>query len=106
MSFARNSGSSDDVKSSKSRNTQYMQFMSVLLFGTLIGSLLAASSSSAFAATSAATETLKLVVTPAASKLPANGETYPLMVQLQTVKDSRPIDAASDMKITLLTSDE
>lgn len=105
MSFARNSGSADN-RSTKSTSKRYMQLMSVLLLGTLIGSLLAVSSSSALAATSSATETFQLAVTPIASKLPADGEVYPLIIQLQTVKDSHPVDAPYDITIMLLTSDE
>ncbi|MGI0016955.1 MAG: hypothetical protein ACREBU_26330, partial [Nitrososphaera sp.] len=47
----------------------------------------------------------QLFVTPNASKLPADRNTYYAMIQLQVVGNENPIEAPVDMEITLISSD-
>jgi hypothetical protein len=105
MSFIRNNRTTKG-KSQGSIEKRYAQVIGVLLLGTLIGSMVSVSTTSAMAATSSSSETFKLAIIPLAPKLPADGNSYPIMIQLQTAKDSHPIEAPYDIAITLLTSDE
>ncbi|AIF82469.1 hypothetical protein NTE_00387 [Candidatus Nitrososphaera evergladensis SR1] len=87
----------------------------LLLLGMLATSLLSFSTNSALAATSSSSssslvgdssrDAFQLAVTPIAPKLPADGNDYLIMVQLQTAKDGKPREAPYDIDVTLLTSD-
>lgn len=86
----------------------------LLLLGMLASSLLLLSSFSTNFALAATTtgnndsnnrDAFQLAVTPIAPKLPADGGSYLIMVQLQTSKDGIPREAPYDVNVTLLTSD-
>jgi hypothetical protein len=78
----------------------------MIFFGFAVGLLLANPAINAHAATSKLLQdNFQLSVIPIASKLPADSKEYFVTVQLQTPKDSKPIEAPFDIPVTLLASD-
>lgn len=83
------------------------QILSVsLFFGSMLALLLASPVfSSQGAAGQTAQHEFQLSVIPVIPRLPADGNEYFVSVQLQTVKDSKPVQALHDTDISLSTSD-
>lgn len=81
------------------------KLLGLVILATFAASIAASPASPAFAQSTGQTE-YQLAVIQMASKLPADGGKYPIWIQLQTVKDSSPVQAPYDISVTLSTSDE
>jgi hypothetical protein len=80
--------------------------VALLIMAILVGSVAVSVAIPAFAQSTAAQGEFQLVVIPIASKIPADGGQYPVWIQLQTVKESAPVQAPYDLEIMLETSDD
>src|SRR5919202_4388862 len=81
-------------------------FATYILFGMLLLLPVALVNSQINAATGATNDTqFQFELTPIAPKIPADGGHYFAIIQLQTQNDGKPIEAQTDIDITLLSSD-
>ncbi|WP_415281147.1 hypothetical protein [Candidatus Nitrososphaera sp. FF02] len=85
---------------------KHLQSLSLAIF---LGSMLALSLTSSIIPGPAAAQTaqneFQLSVIPVIPRLPADGNEYFVSIQLQTAKDSKPVEAPHDIDILLSTSD-
>jgi hypothetical protein len=88
-------------------NAKVIKAAGLVLIGMLAISLLSISTNLALAVstTDLNRDAFQLAVIPIAPKLPADGKSYSIAVQLQTVNDGKPREAPYDIDVILLTSD-
>lgn len=83
--------------------------ISMFLLSFPSNSVLAASASPSTTTTNTTLQqsvsNFQLAVFSSAPKLPADGGQYPLLIQLQTARDGKPVEASNDVAITVLSSD-
>ncbi|MGH9878535.1 MAG: hypothetical protein ACRD5H_12930, partial [Nitrososphaerales archaeon] len=94
-------------RTSRKNNTEqkYQTCIGLIALGLLVMPLLPYLVPATAASSSLNEIEFQLFVTPAAPRLPADGNSYYAMVQLQDVKNGNPIEAPEDLEITLISSD-
>lgn len=103
MKASRSTGNSSQRRISTT--TMKSRLLGLIILATFAASIAASSALPAFAQSSGQAE-FQLAVIQMAAKLPADGGKYPVWIQLQTVRDSNPIQAPYDISIRLSTSDD
>lgn len=87
-----------------------LKTMRIAIFGLLLAMPMLSAISSANFSYGASNSSVDLTrfqlsVIPMAPKLPADGQTYFVTIQLQTLSNGKPIEAPNDMEISVISSD-